>query len=116
MKLFVKLSLIAIIIVYDTGLFSAPRIINDNRIEALNGFPTLGRGYSINSNHLQSMCFKSVTTSKPTFDLNYDIEEVTDDYLNKLLVSGRDRIQNAKLNKFIKDYYNTEEVSVIKNI
>lgn len=121
MKLLLKKLFIVIIILYTTGLSSAPRLINDNRIEALNGFPTLGRGYSINSNHLQSMCFKSVATSKPTFDLNYDIEEVTEDYLNKLLVSGRDRIQNAKLNRFVKDYYNTEEVSgnkkyTIKNL
>jgi len=106
-----KLCLTIIIIIYSTGLFSAPRIINDNRIEALNGFPTLGRGYSMNSNSLQSMCFKSVTTSTPTFDLNYDIEEVTDDFMEKLLVSGKDRIQNTKLNNFIKNYYNTEEVS-----
>ncbi len=107
----VKLCFTTIFIIFSTGLFSAPRIINDNRVESLNGFPTLGRGYSINSNHLQSMCFKSVTTTKPTFDLSYDIEEVTEDYLTKLLVSGRDRIQNTKLNKFIKSYYNTEEKS-----
>ncbi len=112
---------IFILLIYTAELISAPRVINDNRVEALNGFPTLGRGYSINSNHLQSMCFKSVTTSKPTFDLNYDIEEVTDDYLNKLLVSGRDRIQNEKLNRFIKSYYTTGENSggrkyIIKNL
>lgn len=106
-----KLCSALIIIIYSSGIFAAPRIINDNRIEDLNGFPSPGRGYSMNSNNLQSMCFKSVTTSKPTFDLSYDIEEVTDDYLTKLLVSGKDRIQNERLNKFIKNYYNTEEKS-----
>lgn len=116
-----KLYSVIIILALTNGLFSAPRLINDNRVEELNGFPTLGRGYAINSNHLQSMCFKSVVTSKPTFDLNYDIEEVTDDYLTKLLVSGRDRIQNSRLNKFIKDNYATEEKSdnrsyVLKNL
>lgn len=116
-----KFTLPIIFILCTSVLFSAPRIINDNRVEALNGFPTLGRGYSINSNHLQSMCFKSVTTSKPTFDLNYDIDEVTEDYLDKLLISGKDRIQNAKLNRFIKNYYTTEEISgnkkyILKNL
>lgn len=103
-------SLIALISI-STGLYSAPRIINDNRVEALNGFPTLGRGYSMNSNDLQSMCFKSITTSTPTFDLSYDIDEVTEDYMSKLLVSGKDRIQNTKLNNFIKNYYGTKEKS-----
>jgi len=110
-----------IIIFYTAGLFSSPRIIIDNRIEDLNGFPSPGRGYSMSSNTLQSMCFKSVTTTKPTFDLSYDIEEISDDYLSKLLVSGKNRIQNTRLNNFIKDYYSTEETSggrkyILKNL
>jgi len=106
-----KLTSLFLFIVYSSALFSSPRIIIDNRIENLNGFPSLGRGYSMNSNTLQSMCFKSVKTSKPTFDLNYDIEEISEDYLKKLLIGDRDRIQNTKLNGFIKNYFNTQEIA-----
>ncbi len=116
-----KFSVSLIVILYSVGLLSSPRIIIDNRIENLNGFPSLGRGYSMSSNTLQSMCFKSVATTKPTFDLSYDIEEISDDYLSRLLVSGKNRIQNTRLNNFIKDYYNTEETSggskyILKNL
>jgi len=116
-----KLYCVPVIIFYAMGLFSAPRLINDNRIEDLNGFPSPGRGYSITSNRLQSMCFKSIVTSKPTFDLNYDIEEVSGDYLNRLRITGKNRIQNEKLNTFLKNYYATEEYAdnkkyIIKNL
>ncbi len=106
-----KYCVLLIILLISPGLTASPRIISDNRIEDLNGFPTLGRGYSMNSNTLQSMCFKSVQKSKPTFDLNYDIEEITDEYLKKLLISDKNRIQNTRLNVFINKYYQTGEVS-----
>jgi len=104
------LSAAAVIIFILTGTaYSAPIVIMDNRMENLNGFPSLGRGYSVRSNRLQSMCLKEIKKTKPSFNLEYDIEDVTKEYLKNITVLGDDRLKNSRLNSFIQKYYKDDE-------
>jgi len=92
-------------------LAASPRLITDNRVENLNGFPSLGRGYSIHSNSLQSMCFKKIKKTTPTFDLNYDVDEVTEEFFNDIPDSSKNRLQMINLQSFVRKYFKKEEMS-----
>ena len=67
---------------------AAPRVITDNRLRSLIGTPSLGRGYAQHSNSLKSVCFEKIKTGHPSFDFEYEIEEVTDQFLKELLADG----------------------------
>jgi hypothetical protein len=90
-------------------LKGSPKVIEDNRIENLNGFPTIGRGYSIYSNRLQSMCFEKIVKTKPTFDLDYELSVINEDFFKEIYVSGKDRLSKANLTQFLKKYYADQE-------
>ncbi len=90
-------------------LEGSPKVIEDNRIENLNGFPTIGRGYSIYSNRLQSMCFEKIVKTKPTFDLDYELTVINSDFFKNISVSGKDRLSKANLTQFLKKYYSERE-------
>ncbi len=92
-------------------LRGAPKVIEDNRIENLNGFPTIGRGYSIYSNRLQSMCFEKIVKTRPTFDLDYELTVINDEFFRNIHVSGKDRLSKANLTQFLKKYYSEKETS-----
>ncbi len=91
------------------SLNGAPIVINDSRMEHLNGFPSIGRGYSLRSNRLQSMCLKAVKKTRPSFDLKYDIEIVSTSYLKNITTSASERIKNSRMNAFIQKYYKNKE-------
>ena len=97
------------VLFYSIWVQSAPLLITDNRIENLNGFPTIGRGYSLHSNKLQSICFKSVEKTKPTFDLNYELQEVDDAFFRQISVTDKDRLSKSRLFNFVKKYYKEYE-------
>ncbi len=101
--------------IFISDLPGSPSVIKDNRIENLNGFPTIGRGYSIYSNRLQSMCFEKVYKTKPTFDLDYELTEVTGEFFRKISVSPRDRLSVENLNNFVKKYYQPKETEGTKD-
>jgi hypothetical protein len=86
-------------------------VINDNRVENLNGYPTVGRGYSMISNRLLSMCFKSIKKSQPTFDLNYELKHVDRSFLKNMHrhFSEMDKISRSKVYSFITKYFADEE-------
>lgn len=69
--------------------FAAPALISDNRIENLNGFPSIGRGYNMFSNTLQSTCFSVIEKNTPTFNLNYEMHEI----------NGRDDVEQLLVNR-----------------
>jgi hypothetical protein len=100
---------IAVVLFYSIKIQSAPLLITDNRIENLNGFPTIGRGYSLHSNKLQSICFKTIEKTKPTFDLNYELQEVDDKFFRQISVSDKDRLSKSRLFNFVKKYYKEYE-------
>jgi hypothetical protein len=91
-------------------LNASPRLITDNRIENLNGFPSIGRGYNLQSNRLQSMCFSKLVKNKPTFDLNYDVEEVTQDFFADIPEVGKKRLEKINVHFFVNKYYRKDEL------
>ena len=105
---------------------AAPRIIRDNRLELLHGFPSVGRGYTVYSNTLQSMCFKEVQHTSPVFNLDYDMEDITEGYVRNLKHSARNRYRNAHVYKFLEKFkddvenrapeHNVKSVHQLKNI
>jgi hypothetical protein len=102
---------ITITAVFAGFLKAAPKVIEDNRIENLNGFPTIGRGYSIYSNRLQSMCFEKIVKTKPTFDLDYELTVINDEFFKNIHVSGKDRLSKANLTQFLKKYFSEKEAA-----
>ncbi|MBG09337.1 MAG: hypothetical protein CME68_11300 [Halobacteriovoraceae bacterium] len=60
------------------NLAASSRVIKDNRLNDRGRTPSLGRGYSVTTNTLQSLCYKNVDVTIPSYDLQYtfkDIEE-----------------------------------------
>ena len=55
------------------------------------------------------MCLKTVEKTKPSFDLKYDIEEVSTSYLKTLTASSKNRIKNSRMNSFIQKYFKKAE-------
>ena len=80
---------------------AAPRVIKDNRLRNLIGTPSLGRGYAQHSNSLKSVCFEKVKTGHPSFDFEYEIEEVDEDFLKELLANDATRIKGHSFLKFL---------------
>lgn len=113
--LFIKATCLLITFIFTpfTG-FAETRLITDNRIENLNGFPSVGRGYNLQSNSLQSVCFQKITKTKPTFDLDYDIEEITEDFFKAIPESGKKRLGAANLHSFVRRYYKEQEEEQIR--
>lgn len=97
-------------------LNASPRLITDNRIENLNGFPSIGRGYNLQSNTLQSMCFAKLVKNKPTFDLNYDVEEVTQDFFSDIPEVGKKRLEKINAHFFVNKYYRKNELDNVKKV
>ncbi len=91
-------------------LIASPRLITDNRVENLNGFPSIGRGYNLHSNTLQSMCYNKVLKTKPTFDLNYEMDEVSVDFFNQVPEIGKKRLGNINIHFFVKKYFKSREI------
>jgi len=89
---------------------ASPRLITDNRVENLNGFPSIGRGYNLQSNTLQSMCFSKVTKTTPTFDLNYEMDEVSQEFFNEVPEVGKKRMGNINVHFFVKKYFKSQEI------
>ncbi len=100
---------ILILFFFNSTTFGETKLITDNRIDNLNGFPSIGRGYNLQSNNLQSMCFQSITKTKPTFDLDYDIVEISEDFFNAIPETGKKRLGMTNLQSFVRKYYKEEE-------
>ena len=83
---------------------AAPRVITDNRLRSLIGTPSLGRGYAQHSNSLKSVCFEKIKTGHPSFDFEYEIEEVTDQFLKELLADEAERIKGHSFMRFLGDH------------
>ncbi|MCP4294711.1 MAG: hypothetical protein GY786_03810 [Proteobacteria bacterium] len=99
---------------FEYSSFASPRLITDNRVENLNGFPNIGRGYNLQSNLLQSMCFRKVVKTVPTFDLNYDVEEITQTFFTGIQEIGKKRLEKINSHFFVKKYFKNEEVETKK--
>ncbi len=99
-----------IICAHFNSAFASPRLITDNRVENLNGFPSIGRGYNLHSNTLQSMCFSKVTKTTPTFDLNYEMDEVSHEFFSRVPEVGKKRLSNINIHFFVKKYFKSQEV------
>ena len=104
-------ALIILILVSPGPVYPSSVVISDNRVENLNGYPTVGRGYSMFSNRLLSMCFKSIKKSLPTFDLNYEMKHVDRSFLKNIHrhFSEMDKISRSKVHSFISKYFADEE-------
>ena len=87
---------------------AAPRVIKDNRLRNLIGTPSLGRGYAQHSNSLKSVCFEKVKTGHPSFDFEYEIEEVTETFLKELLANDATRIKGHSFLKFLDVHLNQQ--------
>jgi hypothetical protein len=50
-------------------------VIQDTRLHLLGTPPSPGRGYSLQSNRMKSLCIREAHTTSPTFDFTFEIEE-----------------------------------------
>jgi hypothetical protein len=82
----------------------APRTIRDDRVNWISGVPTLGRGFSIQSNKLQSMCFEKVKETRPSFDFEYEIKEITGKDLDLAETGPFDRVRNSRVGFFLRKH------------
>ena len=82
-----------------TNIFGSPRVIKDNRIGDLGVTPNLGRGYGLTNNSYHSMCFSTIKTTTPSFDVKYDFLEIDDSYLKKITKTGK--LEDSFLNSFL---------------
>ncbi|MDC0254903.1 hypothetical protein OAK75_08390 [Bacteriovoracales bacterium] len=57
-------------------VYASSRVIKDNRLDDRGRTPSLGRGYSVTTNTLQSLCYKSVDVTVPSYDLRYTFKEI----------------------------------------
>ena len=90
---------------------AAPRVIKDNRLSNLVGTPSLGRGYAQHSNSLKSVCFEKVKANHPSFDFEYEIEEVTEDFLQEILAKDASRVKGHSFLKFLDSHLNQSKNS-----
>jgi len=82
--------------------WAAPRSIRDNRLAWMAGVPSIGRGYSIRNNKLQSMCFEKVQESKPTIDFTYELQNIGEDGTQSSLASDpQGRVKASRLGAFL---------------
>ena len=88
-----------LLILLSSNLFGSPRVIRDNRIGDLGITPNLGRGYDLTNNSYHSMCFSSIKTTTPSFDVKYDFLEIDESYLNKITKTGK--LEDSYLNSFL---------------
>ena len=58
------------------NLAASSRVIKDNRLDDRGRTPSLGRGYSVTTNTLQSLCYKNVDVTIPSYDLQYTFTEI----------------------------------------
>ncbi|MDE0881809.1 MAG: peptidoglycan-binding protein [Myxococcota bacterium] len=86
------------------SLQAAPRVIQDNRLTHLVGTPTLGRGYSQNSNQLKSVCFEKVAGGRPTLDFEFEIEEIDQRFLGSLLERDSSRLKGQHFDEFLRKH------------
>ena len=56
--------------------FGSSRVIKDNRLDDRGRTPSLGRGYSVTTNTLQSLCYKKVDVTIPSYDLKYTFQDI----------------------------------------
>jgi hypothetical protein len=78
-------------IIIDT--WAAPALIKDSRLRNLNGYPSIGRGYNMFSNTLQSTCFSSIEKNTPTFNLNYVMHKITNHKDSQSILLGQENIE-----------------------
>ncbi len=90
---------------------TAPQIIRDNRIQYLNGYPALGRGYNLHSNSLHSVCFQEIAKNDPTFDFKYDMTEINDEYLSHIRANDKNNIEANYLREFVEKYFQETDVT-----
>ena len=83
---------------------AAPRVIKDNRLSNMVGTPSLGRGYAQHSNSLKSVCFEKVKAAHPSFDFEYEIEEVTEQFLQDILTNDASRVKGHTFLKFLDEH------------
>jgi len=57
-------------------VYASSRVIKDNRLDDRGRTPSLGRGYSVTTNTLQSLCYKSVDVTVPSYDLQYTFQDI----------------------------------------
>ena len=77
--------------------------MSDNRLDLLEGLPTLGRGYNIQRNTLHSVCFEKVKAPDPVFDFYYDFDKVDADFLQRVGSGGNWAI-DGELLTFLQDH------------
>ncbi len=88
---------------------ASPRIINDNRLAEIGMTPALGRGYSLTSNSLHSLCYKTVAKTVPTYNLDYEFQEIDETYMNR--TSIQTKLATAYLHDFLKKNVAFSEVT-----
>ncbi len=84
------------------NLQASSRVIKDNRITELGMSPALGRGYSLSNNTIQSMCFKKIIKTIPTYDLEYEFQEIDKTYMNQTNITTK--LEKSYLNGFLKKH------------
>ena len=75
-----KLFLAAILLVLEVKSMASSRVIRDNRLKDLGTPPALARGYSVATNTYQSICMKTVETTKPSYNMKYQYRDIEKDW------------------------------------
>ena len=65
------------------NLAASSRVIKDNRLNDRGRTPSLGRGYSVTTNTLQSLCYKNVDVTIPSYDLQYTFQDIEEGWQSK---------------------------------
>ncbi len=108
-----KLFIWVLFILSSAHIFGSPRVIKDNRIGDLGVTPNLGRGYDLTNNSYHSMCFSSIKTTTPSFDVKYDFLEIDESYLNKITKTGK--LEDSYLNSFLLKHIDFSEKDVVSD-
>ncbi|MCK5644627.1 MAG: hypothetical protein KAJ19_27765 [Gammaproteobacteria bacterium] len=75
-KVVILVLLAGFILSVSGDITAGPTVIRDNRITDIGIAPVLGRGYTISTNTLQSICMENVKKTEPSYDFTYKFIEI----------------------------------------
>jgi hypothetical protein len=67
---------------------AGPSVVRDETLTDVGTTPVLGRGYSLATNTLQSICLKEIVKTKPSYDFKYKFEQIDESVAEELKRGG----------------------------
>jgi hypothetical protein len=85
----IPFSTLAAVLALTGAAHAGPTVLRDDQLRDLALTPVLGRGYSLATGTFQSTCLTGIERTKPSYDYDYDFEQIEADGTTKSTVTTK---------------------------